>query len=159
MNTGQQKCFTYLSTLTATIDQVDADLLQADNYISRWTDVAYRTSVQWSLRLQRDGIQEKKSQAILAIDDFERSLFNQIKSLLRFYLSEQRTEVLVSVEEVRAELLMAKNDGNTQVFQQHLTTMEWLQVKLFLLDRIQFAHDFEELVPFLKEYLYGWGEL
>ena len=159
MNTGQQKCFDYLATIHQQLQQVTWDMQQASNYITRGTDVAYRTSINDNLMVQRSDLESQQTQALIAIRDFERSLFNQIKSLLQFYLADQRTWVLSSIERVRVQLENSKTAGNAALFQQYSTNMETLQVKLFLLDRIQFAHDFEELVPFLKEYLYGWGEL
>lgn len=63
--------------------------------------------------------------------------------------------MLSNVQRARTQLMQAKVSGNEIRFKQLLENMEQLQYKLFLLDRIEFAHDFEELVPFLKEYLYG----
>gem|GEM_PF-4792874 len=59
------------------------------------------------------------------------------------------------MDSLRGKLLTAKTVGNQLLFEQYRKDMESLQYKLFLLDRIQFSHDFEELVPFLKEFLYG----
>ncbi len=159
MDTGEQTCFWYLGSLHTLLNQVDTDINQANNYITWWTDVAYWTWILWSLTTQRDSLKNRQSQTLLAIEDFERSLFNQIKSLLQFYLKEQRTAIIQSVDNLRVQLVASKTVGNKLMFEQHLKSMESLQYKLFLLDRIQFAHDFEELVPFLKEFLYGGGKL
>lgn len=119
--------------------------------------MSYRNQVVDSLQDQKNILIKRRSQTLLAVSDFERSLFNQIKSLLVFYLADQRDDVLRSVERVRNQIVAARDIGAEMSFRSLLGTMEGLQYKLFLLDRIQFAHDFEEMVPFLKEYLYGNG--
>jgi len=159
MNSGEQKCFSYLAGIHTSLLDVQWDILQANNYITRGTDVDYRTTVLSSLTTQQESLENKKNQALIAMQDFERSLYNQIKSLLKFYLADQREGVLSQVEWVRWLLQASKESWNGVLFQQYLNQMESLQYKLFLLDRIQFSHDFEELVPFLKEYLYGGGQL
>ncbi len=159
MNTWQQKCFDYLASIHQDLTQINTDLTQANNYISFGTDVSYRNSVVETLLDDRDDLRLLQSQAIIAINDFERALFNQIKSLLQFYLAEQRTWVLNSIERLRIQIDTAKRTWNTLQYTQLINNMETLQIKLFMLDRIQFAHDFEELVPFLKKYLYGSWQL
>jgi len=157
MDAWEQKCFAYLAGIHQQITQVDTDLEQANNFITRWTDTEYRTWIVWTLRGRKSSLQSSQTQTLLAIEDFERSLFNQIKSLLQFYLKQERNWVISDVDSLRGKLLTAKTVGNQLLFEQYRKDMESLQYKLFLLDRIQFSHDFEELVPFLKEFLYGWS--
>ncbi len=150
-----QKCFTYLKSLDSTIMTVQHDISLARSYITRWTNVEYWTEVVTSLENKEKLLKRLQSQTILAINDFERSLFNQVKNLLQYHLAWERESVLRDVERKRAQLEWAKAVGKYEEYKQLSQTMEILQYKLFLLDRVQFSHDFEELVPFLKEYLYG----
>ncbi len=159
MNSGQHKCFDYLTVINNELIQVGSDLTQASNYITWWTDIDYWKWVQTSLLTQTKSLKAQQTQALIAIRDFERSLFNQIKSLLNYYLADQRTDLLQTIDRVRVELEDSKRVWNEARFQQYLRNMETLQSKLFLIDRIQFAHDFEEMVPFLKEFLYGTPQL
>ncbi len=157
LSTGTKKCFGHIAETTQSIQQVESDIAQANAFISLWTDVAYRNEVLLTLASQKKSQERTKTQVLLAMSDFERSLFNQIKSLLVFYLSEQRSGVLRSIQSISNQSTVALESWNELSFKNLASTMEWLQYKLFLLDRIQFAHDFEEMVPFLKEYLYGNG--
>jgi hypothetical protein len=149
------KCFYYLETLDWDIADIQSDMSQAQQYIAWGTDKDYRAVILVDLQAQKEILTRSKAQLVVAIDDFESSLFVQIKRLLRYYLASQREWVLSNIQRSRTQLMQAKVAGNELWFRELISNMESLQYKLFLLDRIQYAHDFEELVPFLKEYLYG----
>lgn len=90
LNQGDATCFTYLQTLDVDIAQIEDDMLQAQQYITWGTDSDYRGVVLIDLQSQKTILTRSKNQLLVAIDDFEASLFVQIKSLLRFYLADQR---------------------------------------------------------------------
>lgn len=154
MNWGDQKCFSYLAEIDSQITLIEVDMLQAQNYIIRWTDVDYWTLIYEKLERQKLWFTTARDQSLIAINDFELSLFSQIKNLLKFHLSKDKEGVLSDIKKVRISLSESKKAWNELIFQSWLQSMEQLQYRLFLLDRIEFSHDFEELVPFLKEYLY-----
>lgn len=155
LNEWNQKCFWYLNAFDTSLSQLQQDISQAKSFIDAGSDTEYRSSLVDSLTQEKTKLEVLQSQLLIAISDFEGALFNQIKSLLVFYLAEQRESVLGNVDRLRWHLITARVAGNELQYKQLLNNMEILQYKLFLLDRIQFAHDFEELIPFLKEYLYG----
>ena len=150
-----QKCFSYLNTLETTIGKLDSDISQAQNYITWWTDVTYRSSIYKALNTQKTALELSQQQVVVAMDDFERTLYMKVRRLLKFHLTDDRDTTLADIKQVNKELEKSKLWGYDLLFKQLSAQMEQLQYRLFLLDRIQFAHDFEELIPFLKEYLYG----
>jgi len=82
LNSGTQKCFDYLSAMESSISQLDIDISQASDFIVRGNDTSYRNQVLATLNKEKSSLLKTKSQTLVAISDFERSLFNQIKSLL-----------------------------------------------------------------------------
>lgn len=153
LQSGNQKCFSYLSTTQISLTELNNDLRQARDFITWGSDVDYWTTVVASLETQKSSLETSRDQTIAAIVDFERALFIQIQSLLEFHLTDDRTSALTGVRTTKEQLIQARLRWDTILFNNLQSTMEWFQHTLFLLDRILFAHDFEEMMPFLKEYL------
>lgn len=154
LNKTWQKCLDYLSEIDWSLQKIRNDIVQAKSYVWRWADITYRTEVYNTLINQQNLLIASREQTIVAIDDFEQSLFTKIKTLLKFHLDADKQLAIQSIASLRNQLTLARNSGDSQMFRQLLPRMELLQYQLFLLNQIESSSNFEELVPFLKQYLY-----
>lgn len=85
--------------------------------------------------------------------DFETALFQQVKDLLQRPITSEKQHLLSRINIMRETMQTTKKQGSKDTYTLIVTKMEDLQYRLFVMDRMLFASDFEEIVPFVKEYL------
>jgi len=108
LQSGNQKCFAYLSTTQISLSELNNDLRQAKDFITWGSDVDYRTTVVDSLDTQKSSLETSRDQTIAAIVDFERALFIQIQSLLEFHLTDDKTAALTGIRVTKQQLGQAR---------------------------------------------------
>lgn len=144
---------TYLADVNTQLWEVEKNIIAAENHIRLEQDVAYRKGVLSSLYTQRTAVELLQEKLLVAVNDFELDLFRQIHALVRFQLKGDREKVFAKEEEAKQAMQYAKKTGNIDTLIKEIQIIEYYQKRIALLDRIQFSASFEEMMPFLKEYL------
>ncbi len=146
-------CLDYIRETEQRLDEVNKNIIAAQNHIRLKQDVVYRQWVLTWLQWERTSIQVLKEKLVVAIDDFEWDLFRKIHALVRYQLKGDREKVFARREDAMSQARKSKSSGDVHWFVRATQRVEYYQKRVHLLDRIHFAQSFEEMMPFLKEYL------
>lgn len=146
-------CLSYVHETSKRSKELADNIAAAQNHIRLKQDVEYWQWVSTALQLERAGIESLKEKMLAAITDFERDLFRKIHALVRYQLKWDREKVFAKDAEITQQWVIAKESGDLNALVLAIQRREYYQKRIALLDRIHFAASFEELMPFLKEYL------
>lgn len=152
LNDGEL-CFDYLARLNTKINAVQQDIQNAEFLISQWQDASFWSWVLAWLKGEESILLDQQSVVIASMQSFEASLFTQIKTLLQKPINAEKKLRLDRINIMRETMESTKKQWLTDSYQLIVTKMEAMQYELFVMDRMLFSADFEEMVPFIKEYL------
>lgn len=152
LNDGEL-CFDYLAELNTKTNAVQQDIQNAEYLISIWEDVSFRGGVLQWLRGEEGILLDQQRIVIASMKDFELALFGQIKTLLQNPITAEKSLRLTRINNLRETMESTKKQWLSDTYQLIVTKMERLQYELFVLDRMLYSSDFEEMVPFIKDYL------
>jgi len=155
---GWVLCFDFLENINAEITPLKKDIENAQIFVDQWVDVEYWKGIQSSLQSNMDILEQQQNVIITSMADYERTLFARVKELLTNPITSEKKHLLSRVNMLRETMEITKKQWAEDTYKLIVNKMEVFQYRLFVLDRMLFATDFEEIVPFVKQYL-SWDNI
>ncbi len=148
-------CFDYLKSMQDEINELDNDILRAQWYVNAGTkdDQAYWNWVVENFSNKKQERVSLRDRVIVAVDDYELSLFSRVKGLTTYYLKPERELLFEKQGQATSLLVRLKAAGDVPKYLFVLEKLDGIQYRIWLLDQIRFSQNFSELIPPLKAYL------
>ena len=152
LNDGEL-CFDYLAKLNIKINAVQQDIENTDFLIEKGEDIDFWRGILSGLKGEENILLNQQLVVIASMKDFEAALFLQVKTLLQRPISAEKQQRLSRIDIMRETMESIKKQWLTDSYELIVAKMETVQYELFVMDRMLSSNDFEEMVPFMKEYL------